>query len=369
MMQSSIKLRPLPTAPRRILVGLLLPIGDTLLATPALAALRRRFAAAEITALVSASNAGILDGNPDIARRVWVPVRGTGSRARQFLSGVRALRADSYDVIVNLSAASSIVTRLGGRAPARAFLDVTPLWWLVGGTPSYRARHAVDHYFHALAPLIGALPTSPEERVPRLALSADERRAARETLRELGIAASGVRLTMHVGGDGFNGRKRWAPERFAAVAGALAARYDAQVLLIGGRADRALSEATAALIPHGAHVLAGTTPLKATAALIEASTLFIGNDSVPMHIAAAVGTPALGIFGPSNWEQFAPVGGPGYRSRVVHSDLRCSPCFHFVGNDPVWKVNPCFTYACLKAITPQQVLDTAVEMLDTTTER
>ncbi len=57
------------------------------------------------------------------------------------------------------------------------------------------------------------------------------------------------------------------------------------------------------------------------------------------------------------------MGGNGYRSAVIHSDLLCSPCFRFVGNDPLWKQNFCYSYACLKAISSQRVLDAATELL------
>ncbi|MBF6591559.1 MAG: glycosyltransferase family 9 protein, partial [Ktedonobacterales bacterium] len=141
-------------------------------------------------------------------------------------------------------------------------------------------------------------------------------------------------------------------------------RCDAAVLLIGGKDDLPLAEETAALSPHGMTILAGRTSLKVTAALIEQSTLFIGNDSGPLHIAAAVGTPAVGIFGPSDWQQFQPVGKQGYRQRVIHSDLPCSPCFRFVGSDPWWYRNPCYSRACLEAISPQSVIAAAVELLE-----
>ncbi|HEX6122069.1 MAG TPA: glycosyltransferase family 9 protein, partial [Ktedonobacterales bacterium] len=188
--------------------------------------------------------------------------------------------------------------------------------------------------------------------------------AARRVLREHRLSPSTALVTMHVGGEGFEGRKRWAPERFAEVGNGLVERCNAQVLLIGGRDDRALAEQTAALMPRGATVLAGATPLKVTAALIEQSTLFIGNDSGPLHMAAAVNTPAVGIFGPSDWRQFQPIGKPGYQQRVVHSNLPCSPCFRFVGNDPWWYRNPCHSRACLEAISPQQVLDAALALLE-----
>ncbi|HEY1388379.1 MAG TPA: glycosyltransferase family 9 protein [Ktedonobacterales bacterium] len=351
--------------PRHILVSLLSPIGDTLLATPALAALRRRYPDASLTVIVSASNAGILEGNPDVTERILVPYPGKGAPIFRFAQAMRAINRtrDRYDVVVSLSAASSFVTFVSGLSVNQYKLHGPPMWWAVGGhSAEYRARHTIDQYLLTIAPLVSP-PRSDDDRTPRLYLTLQERSAARRLLREHGLAPTKLLIAMHVGGDGFNGRKRWAPKRFADVANALVERFDAHVLLIGGNVDVPLAERTAALIPHGATVLTGATPLKVTAALIEEATLFIGNDSAPLHMAAAVGTPSVGIFGPSDWNEFHPVGKTGYRHRVVHSNLACSPCFRFLGNDAPWIPNTCYSRACLKAITPQHVMDAATELL------
>ena len=351
--------------PRHILVSLLSPIGDTLLATPALAALRRRYPEATLTVIVSASNAGILEGNPDVTDRILVPPDGEGSTLRRFARAMRAINRtrDKYDLVVSLSAASSFVTFVSGLSSGQYKMSPPPFWWAIGGhSAEYRARHTIDQYLLAIAPLVDP-PTSDDDRAPRLYLTLQDRSAARRLLRAHGLAPTKLLIAMHVGGDGFNGRKRWAPKRFAEVANALIEKFDAHVLLIGGKVDTPLAEQTLALIPHGATMLAGATSLKVTAALIEAATLFIGNDSAPMHMAAAVGTPAVGIFGPSDWNQFHPVGRPGYQHRVVHSNLACSPCFRFLGNDAPWMPNTCYSRACLKAITPQHVMDAATELL------
>lgn len=357
---------PIPvTTPRHILVSLLCPIGDTLLATPALAALRRAYPEAEIAVLVSAGNTGILDGNSDITRRILVPMPGAGAKLARYASAVHALSKErtKYDLVVNFSAAGTIVTRLAGLTGSRLFLRMPPFWWLVGGrSRAYSARHTIDQYLHTLAPVLPQ-PVEASERMPRLTLTIHDRSAARRLLREHGLSPSSLLVTMHVGGDGFDGRKRWSVERFVAVAKHLIETCGAHVLLIGGKAEVPLAEEALAQLPTGATMLAGKTSLMVTAALIEQSTLFIGNDSGPLHIAAAVGTPAVGIFGPSNWQQFAPVGKKGYRQRVVHSDLPCSPCFHFVGNDPWWYRNPCQSQACLHAIQPSHVVDAARDLL------
>jgi lipopolysaccharide heptosyltransferase II len=346
-----------------ILVGMLLPIGDTLLATPALAALRRRFPAARITVVASRSNAGILRDNPSFNQLVVLDDVGPEHKWIRFVRRLSQLRQERFDLAINLSPISAIVTMMAGIYARSLHVRMPALWWLIGGhSERYRARHAVDHYLHAIAPILDE-PVTEEDRQPRVYVTAKDRSAARRRLREWGLSPANLIVTMHVGGDGFNGRKQWAPERFAAVADELVQRFDAHVVLVGGAADLDLCEAVAERAPRNVIVAAGQTSLKETAALIELSAVFVGNDSCPLHIAAAVNTPAVGIFGPSNFEQFHPIGKRSYRSRIVHSDLPCSPCFNFIGNDAPWVPNTCYTRACLKAISVDHVLDATVELL------
>jgi ADP-heptose:LPS heptosyltransferase len=363
-----------PLDPDHILVGMLLPIGDTLLATPALAALRRRFPFAKITVLVSHSNAGILEDNPNLDALLYMTDRssatgrGSAHGITRFVRRLVDIRQGNYDLIVNFSPAGTFVLRMAGVYHDTLHVEMPPLWWLVGShSKEYGSRHAVDHYVYAIREILEG-PVAEEERQPRLYLTSHDRSSARRLLRAWGLSPANLLITMHAGGDGFNGRKRWAPERFARVANHLITTFNAHVLLVGGKADVALSEQVASLIPHGATVVAGSTSLKETGALIEMAALFIGNDSCPLHIAAAVGTPAVGIFGPSDVRHFQPIGRRNYRQRTVHSQLPCSPCFRFVGNDAPWVPNTCYSFACLNAIDPEQVVTAAVELLDDTRE-
>lgn len=359
-------MRQLTREPERILVMALCPIGDTLFLTPALARLRERFRGARISAVVSAANEGILLDNPDVDERILFPERGDEPEPARFARGVRRISQEQPDLIINFSAAGSIVSALAGMRAPRLGLDMPPLWELMGArSASYRRRHAVDHYFKAIEPVVPA-PLSAEARAPRLYLTSESRRTARELLVAGGTKPGDIIITMHVGGDGFDGRKRWAPERFARVANYLVERFDAHIVLVGGKADISMTNATAALIRRNVRSLAGKTSLKVTAALIETSALFIGNDSSPLHIAAAVGAPSVGIYGPSDWTEFHPIGRPGYRSAILHSNLPCAPCFRFIGNAPLWQVNTCYSYACLKAIDTRRVMEAAVDLLQST---
>src|SRR5262249_13502152 len=149
--------------------------------------------------------------------------------------------------------------------------------WLIGGhSRQYRARHAVDHYLNAILPILDHPPTE-EERQPRLYLTARDRSAARRHLREWGLSPANLIVTIPVGGEGFNGRKRWAPQRFARVANHLIERFNAHVLFVGGQDDIAICEQVAAEVPRNFTIAAGQTSLKETGALIELSALFIGN--------------------------------------------------------------------------------------------
>jgi lipopolysaccharide heptosyltransferase II len=350
-----------------VLVGLLCPIGDTLFATPALAVLRRRFPRAHIDALVYRSNRGMLEGNPDIDDYVlYDPTQASHGLAR-FAHSVRQVRHARYDLMINLSAAASLIGMLAG-VGEQTHLDIPGPWWLTGTRDAaYRQRHAVEHYLRAIAPLL-TTPIAVADRQPRVFLARQHRQAARDLLRAAGLTSGTPLIALHAGGDGFRGRKRWSTRRFAAVGQHLVERYGAQVLLLGGKEDIPLAEEVAARMPRGSHVLAGRTSLMETAALIERAMLFIGNDSCPLHIAAALGVPAVGIYGPSSVAQFHPVGAPGSRQRIVHANLPCSPCFHFVGNDAPWAPNLCTSFACLKAISSEEVIAAAVELLRATSE-
>lgn len=192
-----------------------------------------------------------------------------------------------------------------------------------------------------------------EEMLPRLSLEGEPRRLAANLL----AGAPRPLIAMHVPG----GRqvKQWPPERFTAVADALIRERGATIVLTGSPEDAALvGRVRASLDPgHVIDVSAGLDLLTA-AAVLEACDLMVTGDTGPMHIAAAVGTPIVAIFGPSDPARYAP---RGPLDRVVRVDLPCSPCNRIrlpparcTGRIP----------DCLTSIPPHQVLDAARAVLD-----
>lgn len=357
------KAPPLPGEPRKILVTLLCPLGDTLLATPALYALRRRFPSAWIVGLTNRGNAGIVDGNPDLDALVTVNPPGAGLEWGRVARVLYHLRREQFDVIVNFSTLGQVLTSISGGHTHIDF-PLPRFWWLrPTRDEKFVSGHAIDRYLDVAHQAGAPLPTEPLERTPRLYLSGKDRAVARTILRKAGITPHHVVVTMHPGGEGFQRRKQWSTDRFAEVARGLMEQYQAKIVIVGGPTDKPLAEAIAAQLPIAPLDTTGMTTLKQTAALIEASTLFIGNDSCPLHMAGAVGTAAIGIFGPSNIQQFHPVGQPGFRFVAAHRDLPCSPCFHFVGNRPPWQINLCTSRQCLKSIPAADVLASAQLLL------
>ncbi len=357
------KAPPAPGEPRKILVTMLLPLGDTLLATPALYALRRRFPSAQIVALTNRGNAGIVEGNPDLDARVIVNPAGAGLEWGRVARVLYQMRREQFDVILNFSTLGQVLTSISGSSTHVDF-PLPRYWWLrPTRDEKFVFGHAIDRYLSVVQQVGAPFPTEASERTPRLYLSGKDRAVARAILRKAGITPQDVVVTMHPGGEGFQRRKQWSTDRFAEVARGLMEQYQAKIVLVGGPTDKPLAQAIAAQLPIAPLDTTGMTTLKQTAALIEASTLFIGNDSCPLHMAGAVGTTAIGIFGPSNIQQFHPVGQPGFRFVAAHRDLPCSPCFHFVGNRPPWQVNLCYSRRCLKAIPAEDVLASARALL------
>jgi ADP-heptose:LPS heptosyltransferase len=154
--------------------------------------------------------------------------------------------------------------------------------------------------------------------------------------------------------------KEWDPTRFAEVGAQLAAMPGVSVILVGNADDRAALDQVRAAWPPNVPVtqLPLETDLVVLAAVLEQVSLFITGDTGPMHLAAAVGTPVLAIFGPSLPTRFAPLTA---RSRIVRIDIHCSPC-NLLRRPPARCVG--HVPDCLAGITSNEVLRAANELLD-----
>lgn len=355
----------------KLLVVKLSDLGDALTVTPALRSLREGLPQAQISALVPPNSAAVLKGLPTVDEllvfdkfRFDSPVQAVAPRQLAYGAGLyRRLQAERFDAIAIMhhlttafGAAKYAALALGSRAGRRVGLDNGRGWFLTEKVVDYGfgGRHEVEYWLEVARLLGGAPGPYPME----VALSPQDEAAADS---HLGPLPAGPRLVIHAGGGGYNPRRRWPLAGFAEVGRTLHQQYQAQMVLVGGPEETLLGDELARQLDFPVVNLTGRTTIKELAAVLKAARLFIGNDAGPMHLAAAVGTPQVAIFGPTNpnaWGPWSPHG----RTKVVQAELACCPCL-YVG--PIGGRNPaCPEVACLQAITSEMVLAAARSLLE-----
>jgi ADP-heptose:LPS heptosyltransferase len=331
-----------------ILVVKLATIGDLLLATPALRALRESYPQAQIDLLVTPSSAGILDGW-EVINRVIVLDKYLFDYPKQFLTNplnllklrplLRDLRGGHYDAVLLMHHLTLFFGRLKHQALMRATgakyrvgLDNCHGWFLNVRVPDqgFGAMHEAE-YCLAVAEAVGGRTN---EKWLTMPLNEVYRQAAHRLVFDDEAPEQAARpiIAMHPGSGGYSTARRWAPERFAQLADALYQDVGGQLLLVGGPEEAELHAQIMSMLHSGipARSLAGKGSVQVTAAALELADLFIGNDAGPMHLATAVGTPTVAIFGLSNWDAWGPYTGnkPGSKAVVVRQALPCMPCFY-----------------------------------------
>lgn len=381
--------------PKRVLLIKPDHLGDLLLATPALADLRRSFPAAEIHALVGPWSRLIWERSPELDAIDELPFPGFDRSARP---GKGLWRWAGVLRPYLLLAKYALLLRRRHYDAALILRD--DHWWgaalaVLAGVP-----HRIGHAHPLCAPLLSdAQPYVPREHVSRQALALVERLAVvaaegggerqsefahandevavspallgvpplhfaptpEERTWAEGWIAERLRpgerlLVIHPGTGGPT--KHWPEERWPAVLDALARLPGSRLLLTGGPGEAELVGRIAQRVSHPPLTLAGQTSVGQLAALLGRAALVLGVDSGPLHIAVSQGVPTLHLFGPSDHERFGPWGDPA-RHVVLRAGLFCSPCGVF-SHCPRGTAGP----ECMDAIEVVAVVAAAWRLLD-----
>jgi ADP-heptose:LPS heptosyltransferase len=346
----------------RILVMLLLPIGDTLFATPAIHALRGHYPKARITAICYPTNSGILRNNPNLDEILLWPTREQWPGFKGLATLFTRLRSGRFDLSVEFSNYNWWVSQLAD-IPRRAEMRLPQFWWASPGAGrEWRRHHAVEHY----ADVVRQLGIPVEDLRLRISPTREEEEKAHHWLERHRVEPGELLVAMHPGGEGLWGRKRWGVEGFVSVADGLSERLGARIVIMGGKDDAPLAAELA--WRSSAHIInaTGQTTLGETAALAARCTLFIGNDSSPLHIASAMGTRVVGIYGPTDprsYHPWVPGGREGRDYAVVRSPLACAHKFPLVGGTTLAGWFRVLLCPALEAITPQAVLAAVLGVL------
>ena len=331
-----------------ILVIKMAGIGDLLLATPALRALRETYPLARIDLLVTPASGGLLNGW-DAIDNILVLDKYLFDYPQQILKNPRnlsrltplwhQLRDGHYDAVLLLHH----LTLPFGRLKHQTLLRATGAKWRVGldnghgwflnvrvKDEGFGAMHEAE-YNLAIAEAVGATTTNKRLTVP---LNEDEHRSAWHILyeHEAPNVITHPIIAMHPGSGSYSTARRWAPERFAQLADTLYTDFGGQLLLLGGPEEAELHQQITGMMQSEMPVrsLAGRGSIKVTAAILEQVDLFVGNDSALGQLAVAGGTPTVTIFGLTHAKAWGPYTGDNLaqQAAVVRLDLPCMPCFY-----------------------------------------
>jgi heptosyltransferase-2 len=293
-------------------------IGDAVMTLPAIRAIRKYYPQARISLLVNPAVAPLFENSNDIDEIIiYEPVfrKLVGKlRLAKILRKKRFSRAillqNAFDAAL-IAFLARIPKRIGYNRDRRGVLLTDPIRY----TNQDRNVHHIHYYLNLLTSAgIGAAYSH-----PWLRMTLQERLDARARLSELKRPILGINP-----GATFGSSKRWLPERFAEVAGWFIRETRGSVVILGGKDDVTTGEEIYKQIPMNKLLLAGKTSLRELMALISECDVLVTNDSGPMHIAYAVGTPLAAIFGSTSPELTGPVG-EGHA--VIRTKIDCSPCF------------------------------------------
>lgn len=293
-------------------------VGDSVLAIPAMKAVRARFPETEITLMVRPWVAGIFKDAPFIDH-LWSEPRPAG--IAEWIRVTGTIRKGRFDLALLLpnSFESAVMTFLG-RVPQRVGYATDGRGWLLTNSlkPASEKHHQVQYYL-ALASALSAEITQPSISIEA---NDEEKAAAARLLASEGIPLGRRYLVLNPGAA-YGSAKRWSEEGFAAAGDILAGEMDMDAVIVGSEVERSLAESIKSRMQCRVAVLAGRTSLETLVGVISGSSLMLTNDSGPMHIAAALGIPTVAIFGATDDR----VTGPwSPRARVVREAVECSPC-------------------------------------------
>jgi heptosyltransferase II len=337
--------------PQNIIVRMPNWIGDLVMATPILFDLRKAYPKAHITAMCRSPICELLKEDPEINELFCFSKANGFGRRTERRNIIEKLRKGNYDLGILLTHSFSsawwfrlgrIQTRLGYECNGRKFLLTDSLPF----PQNIQNQHLVVTYKMLLGPL--GIPIS--DTPPRLYLSPKELNDARVLLRQHGVPDNALIVGINPGAT-YGSAKCWLPERFREVTERLLRDKDIYGVYFGDQATTPLVKEICTGLPPRIINLAGMTSLRELSSLIRQCDVILTNDSGPMHIADAIGTPIVALFGSTS----DVVTGPYRSGTLIHKHVECSPCYQ--------RTCP-IDFRCMKRIEPDEVYEAISKILN-----
>lgn len=346
-------------SPRTIVVIKPCCIGDLIMTTPLLEVLQENYPGAQITYVAGTWSKTVAEHHPDVKTVIDCGTVGIPGRYRMkdYMKLAQRLRSQHFDLAFVLDRSpmltllpwlAGVARRVGPDSLGRGFS-------LTDRVPVSTSLEHLEHEANIYLDLARALKLKMDHPHMRFVPTEEESQTI--------VRSERRQVAVFTGGGSNPGMdltaKRWPLERYREIVSKLVHELDVQVLLIGGPDDAKLNQALIAglNVSEGTVIdLAGKASFGQSAAQIEACDLFVGNDSSPMHLAAAVNTPVIAIFGPTSPQEYGPYPLDDPQHIALWHNPKGRPCF-FLG-----KMQPCADCTCMQAVTVEEVWN-AVERL------
>ena len=297
-------------------------IGDMILLAPALRALKRAYPQSYLTLLIRPLVASLMEACPYLDEIIIDTKRRGVGRVQTFCQLVRRLRRGRFDLAVVLHPTSfrnALIPCLAG-VPLRIGSDVSARGILLTQScTDDTTLHEVNRYLRVLQLINIDDPVSGLE----FWHTDDDRRVVRQLLSDCDVRPEDSIIGINLGTTWET--KSWSLDRFADVITGIRDRFEGAVVLTGSSSEVGLGKALGKLVKARVINLIGKTTVLQLGALIERCNLYLTCDSGPMHIAAAVGTPTIALFGPTNPQRHRPY---GETHHVIEKDVSCRPCYN-----------------------------------------
>ncbi len=344
-----LRARRTPAAVANILVIKFWGMGSIVLTTPMLRALKAAYPGARITFLTFDHNEPLCRALPAIDR--VYPYRAASPTAfvRSLIALVRFLRRERFDIAIDLEFFANFTAIIAGIAGAPVTIGYDgPKRWR---RPFYTSRFSFDYkhiteVFLKAAQTLGAEACGTHLDAPVID---DELRAARlnQLLRDRGVGAADRLICININASPLEYKRRWPLPAYKALIERLLDAYGGfRLVLVGSSEDTAYVSMLVGLLGTDARLvnLCGSIDVEQLVLLLGRAHLYIGNDSGPLHIAVALGTPTVSFFGPETPVLYGPRGGA---HTVLYKNIPCSPCLDVYNS----KENPfCQNNLCMQAI-------------------
>lgn len=338
--------------PKNIIIRMPNWLGDLVMATPVLADVRKKWPNARITAMCQNNVAGLLEHDTNIDELFKFKKPSGWIHQSQHNVIVNDLKFGKYDLGILLTNSFSsawwfwrgkVENRIGYKGNFRDFL-------LSKAVPFPKEKET-QHLVITYKMLLGSIGIPLSDTAPYLCITKEESEAAQQLLKRLGVDLSKHMLVGINPGAAYGSAKCWLPERFKEVTHHLLENPDLYIIYFGDPAGASLVQEICKGMPDRVINLAAKTTLRELIALIKCCSIFLTNDSGPMHIAAALKVPLLALFGSTSDVRTGPYGG----GTVIHKHVECSPCYK--------RVCP-IDFKCMKRITVDEVYSNLKKMVD-----